>query len=159
LIAGTRGGGVSREHARAFNVTGENIQVHIGKWICGLVAAAGTVAPAIAASLPPSVLVSLDARDYVAYTATSFTPSTGVLSVTGTAIENCRRAEGGMPVSGPLKLHRSADTLDIDFATMRIDFHPTRLVLESSTHDVVCDGQALGWQTGVGRIFGNDFDA
>ena len=132
--------------------------MHIAKWICGLAAAAGLAAPAFAAKLPSSVMVSLDARDYLAFSATSFTPSTGVLSVRGTQIENCRRAGGELPQSGPLKLNRSADTLDVDFATMRIEFHPTRLVLESATHDLVCDGEALGWQTGIGRIFGNDFD-
>ena len=133
--------------------------MHIGKWICGLVAAAGTLAPVFAASLQPAVIVSLDARDYITLSAASFTPSSGVLSVPGSAIANCARVGGGSPVSGALKLHRSAETLDIDFETLRIEFNPTRLVLDSSTHDIVCEGQALGFQTGVGRIFQGDFDA
>jgi hypothetical protein len=40
-----------------------------------------------------------------------------------------------------------------------VEFNPTRVVLDSSTHDVVCDGEAMGWQTGLGRLFRDDFDA
>lgn len=132
--------------------------MHICKWICGALAAAA-VAPAYAASTPAPVIVTLDARDYVAYSVTSLTPSTSVIAVENSGIANCRRGTGELPASGKWKLHRSAATLDVDFETVRIEFNPTRLVLDSSTHDVVCDGQAMGWQTGIGRLFRDDFDA
>jgi hypothetical protein len=134
-------------------------QVHIRKWTCGLFAAAVISAPAWGASQAVPIVVTLDARDYVTYSTTTLTPSASVLSVVDSGISNCRRGDGTTPLSGPWKLHRSAETLDIDFQTVRIEFHPTRLVLDSATHDIVCDGQALGWQTGIGRVFQDDFDA
>ena len=132
--------------------------MHTRKWICGALAAVA-VAPAFAAGLPAPIIVTLDARDYVTYATTALTPSSNVLSVANTGIENCRRANGEMPVSGKWKLQRSVQSLAVDFETVRVEFNPTRLVLDSSTHDVVCDGQAMGWQTGVGRLFRDDFDA
>ena len=132
--------------------------MHICKWICGALAAAA-VAPAFAASTPAPVIVTLDARDYITYTATTLSPATSVISVDNAGITNCRRANGELPNSGKWKLHRSANALDVDFDTVRVEFNPTRLVLDSSTHDVVCDGQAMGWQTGLGRVFRDDFDA
>jgi hypothetical protein len=127
--------------------------------ICGLLAAAAVSVPAFAGSYPNPVVVTLDARDYVTYSSAALTPSSSVLSVLQSGIDNCRRGDGSAPASGRWKLHRSADTLDIDFATVRIEFNPTRLMLDSDTHDIVCDGQALGWQTGLGRVFRDDFDA
>lgn len=133
--------------------------MHICKFICGFVAAAVTSAPAFAATAASPVIVTLDARHYVTYTAAALTPSTSVLSVVDSGISNCRRADGGAVASGKWKLHRSSGTLDVDFETVRVEFNPTRLVLDSATHDIVCDGQALGWQTGIGRVFQDDFDA
>jgi hypothetical protein len=133
--------------------------VHIGKWTCGALAALVVSAPALALNAPPVVVITLDARDYVAYTATSLIPAAGWLDVAQTPIANCRRANGEMPASGDWRLHRSAEPLDVDFATLRVEFKPTRLVLDSATRDIVCDGQALGWQTGLGRVFEDDFDA
>lgn len=133
--------------------------VHNRKWICGFVAAVVVSAPAFAASYANPVIVTLDARDYITYTTAAITPATRVLSVPDTGIVNCRRADGSAIGSGKWKLHRSAHSLDVDFETVRVEFNPTRLVLDSSTHDIVCDGQALGWQTGIGRVFRDDFDA
>ena len=108
---------------------------------------------------PAPVIVTLDARDYVTYSAAAFTPSASTLSVVQSGIANCHRAGGSALASGRWKLHRSASSLDVDFQTVRLEFNPTRLVLDSATHDIVCDGQAMGWQTGLGRIFRADFDA
>src|SRR5687768_8852503 len=136
-------GGNLPDDAHASSDNGK-ASVHIRKWILGALAAVA-VAPAFAASLPSPVIVTLDARDYITYTATTLTPATSTLSVDNTGIVNCRRATGELPVSGKWKLHRSADALDVDFDTLRVEFNPTRIVLDSSTHDVVCDGQAMGW--------------
>lgn len=133
--------------------------MHNRKSTCGLLAAVVVSAPAFGASHPVPVVVTLDARDYVTYTTAALTPSTSVLSVVDSGIGNCRRGDGSSPASGKWKLHRSANTLDIDFETVRVEFNPTRLVLGSATHDIVCDGQAMGWQTGIGRVFRDDFDA
>lgn len=133
--------------------------MHIGKFMCGFLAAAVVPAPAFAAAHSTPVIVTLDARDYVTYTAAALTPATSVLSVIDSGISNCHRENGSAMASGQWKLHRSASTLDVDFQTVRVDFNPTRLVLDSSTHDIVCDGQAMGWQTGIGRVFRDDFDA
>lgn len=133
--------------------------MHIRKWTCGALAAIVVSAPALAIKPPAVVVVTLDARDYVTYTATTLTPAAGWLDVAETPIANCRRANGEMPATGEWRLHRSTEALDVDFATLRVEFNPTRLVLDSATHDIVCDGQAMGWQTGIGRVFQGDFDA
>lgn len=133
--------------------------MHIRKWLCGLAAAAVVSAPAFAASYSNPVIVSLDARDYISYSSVALSPSTSVLSATDAGITNCRRADGSAIASGKWKLHRSANSLDVDFDTVRVEFNPTRVVLGSTTHDIVCDGTALGWQTGAGRVFRDDFDA
>jgi hypothetical protein len=145
------------DDAHASSVTGIPI-VQISKWIGALLAAAA-VAPAFAASVPAPVIVTLDARDYVTYAVTALTPSASRLAVDNSGIANCHRGNGDLPASGKWKLHRSADSLDVDFETLRVEFNPTRVVLDSSTHDVVCDGEAMGWQTGLGRLFRDDFDA
>ena len=129
------------------------------KWICGVFAAAVSTAPTFAATQAVPVIVTLDARDYVTYTAAALAPGSSVLSVVDSNIANCHRGDGSSLQSGKWKLHRSADTLDVDFDTVRIEFNPTRLVLDSASHDVVCDGAAMGWQTGLGRLFRDDFDA
>lgn len=133
--------------------------MHLRKWICGALAAIVAAGQALAFTAPAVVVVTLDARDYVTYAATTLTPAAGWLDVADTPIAHCRRANGEMPAAGRWRLHRSADALDVDFATLRVEFNPTRLVLDSATRDVVCDGQAMGWQTGIGRVFEDDFDA
>lgn len=133
--------------------------MHNRKLICGLFAAAVVSAPAFGASRAVPVVVTLDARDYVTYTTAALTPASSVLSVVDSGMSNCRRGDGSSPASGKWRLHRSSNTLDIDFETVRVEFNPTRLVLDSATHDIVCDGQAMGWQTGIGRVFRDDFDA
>lgn len=133
--------------------------MHIRKWLCGLAAAAVVSAPAFAASYSNPVIVSLDARDYITYTTVALAPSSSVISATDAGITNCRRSDGSAIASGKWKLHRSANSLDVDFETVRVEFNPTRVVLASTTRDIVCDGQALGWQTGAGRVFRDDFDA
>jgi hypothetical protein len=131
--------------------------VRIGKWIGGLLSAVVFAAPAFAAYQTP-VVITLDSIDYVSYDVAALDPVTSILSTPNASLSNCRRADNSLPASDKWRLHRSADTLDIDFASLRIDFNPTRLVLESSTHDIVCDGKAMGWQTGIGRVFRDDFD-
>ena len=145
------------EHAQANSKSGGTSQVHIGKWICGALAAAVVSAPSFAATAQAPIVITLDARDYITYTTATFTPSSNVMKVVNSAMDNCRRAGGESMQSGKWHLNRSSNSLDIDFDAMRLEFNPTRLVLDSSTHDIVCDGQAMGWQTGIGRLFEDDF--
>jgi hypothetical protein len=50
----------------------------------------------------------------------------------------------------------AGDRLEAD--TLRIDFHPTRVVLQTGGGDVRCDGIALTGETGLDRVFRNYFE-
>lgn len=136
-----------------------NLSVLIRLLSCGLVAAVMSAAPALAAVLPKPVIVTLDAHDYVTYTKAELIPAARLLDVADSGIAHCHRANGSAAGAGAWKLYRATGPLDVDFQTLRVEFNPTRILLDSGTHDLVCEGEALGWQTGLGRLFRDDFDA
>jgi hypothetical protein len=125
---------------------------------CGAVALLSTAASAQAARVDPFV-ITVDAHSYVSYAwPIVISPVEHLVQAPEARMSNCRR-EGGLPLSlGLNKLVYSLAGANLDGQTLRIEFHPTRVVIDTAFGDTVCDGAALTGETGLGRVFRDYFE-
>ena len=125
---------------------------------CGAVALLSTAASAQAAHVDPFV-ITVDAHSYVSYAwPIVISPLEHLVQAPEARMRNCRR-EGGLPLSlGLNKLVYSLAGNNLDAQSLRIEFNPTRVVMDTAFGDAVCDGAALTGETGLERVFRDYFE-
>ena len=118
-------------------------------------------APALRAALPADpVVLTLDGRHYVTYAVpVSFFPGDRLLLAPEALMRNCRRSAGGATLPGTYTLVYSPMGSEVQATSITLNFGPTRFVLETASGDVVCDNEAMGWQSGIDRIFRGHFES
>lgn len=105
------------------------------------------------------IVITIDAHSYVTYTSPLIlTPALHLAQAPEARIANCQRTGGLPPALAPNRLIYALAGSHVEAQTMRIDFHPTRLVLQTAAGDMVCDGVALTGETGVERLFRDYFE-
>ena len=126
---------------------------------CAALALLSTAASAHAGYVDPLV-VTVDGRSYVTYTSTLvLTPGLRLLQAPELRMANCRRP-GALPLAfGASRLLYAALDQSVDGRSMRIDFHPTRVVFETEHGDLQCDGAALTGESGVDRVFRSNHES
>jgi hypothetical protein len=123
---------------------------------CGAVALLCSAASAHAGVDP--LVLTIDAHHYLVQAPLVLTPALHLAQAPETRLSNCRRT-GGLPLAlGVNRLIYGLAGASLDARAMRIEFKPTRVVLDTEFGDVVCDGVALGGETGVERVFGDWFE-
>ena len=73
-------------------------------------------------------------------------------------MDACRRAGGEPLAAGSYRLIHSPTGDFVDATAMRIALGPTRVVLDTQHGDVLCEGEAKGYETGFDRIFIGHFE-
>jgi hypothetical protein len=132
-------------------------RVKLLKTCCSAFVALSLVAP-VAAYAPDPVVITLDGKDYISVVPVVIAPVERLVLATDSSLSNCHRKVDEPLATGPFRLEYELDGTGVDAVAMRIQFHPTQIILDTQTLDVVCDGQALGHQTGVGRVFRDTFE-
>lgn len=125
-------------------------------WIAAAVAL--TSANGFAAPRPDPVVLTLDGIHYVSYTPVEFDPQQRLVLAPDASMRDCTPLpdDGDAPGTFDLVYTSSGDLVEID--SIALQFGPTELVMTTANGNVVCEGEALGWQTGIGRIFRDEFD-
>lgn len=124
---------------------------------CGAAILLVSTAVPVAARKPDPIVITLDGRHYVTYTAPVVIALGERLVVAPEArMGNCRRDGGGPLIPDVLRLTFSGES--IDARSMRIEFAPARIVVDTLAKDVICDGEATSAETGIGRVFRDDFE-
>lgn len=109
------------------------------------------------AKLPDPIVISVDGHDYVSYGAPVVLSLAERLAQSPEAqMRACRRSSGEAPLAANFRLQAGDGT--VDAVSMRVEFHPTRLVLATPSGDVSCGQVAGAFQTGIGRVFVGDFE-
>lgn len=111
------------------------------------------------AKRPEPVILTLDGKHYVSYSAVEFDPANHLVLAPDAGMRNCEPSPDADDAPGAFDLvySEAGDFIGID--TLALQFSPTQLVMTSPGGDIVCDGQAMGWQTGFDRIYADEFDA
>lgn len=118
-----------------------------------------STASTVAARKPDPIVITLDGRHYVTYTGPVVIALGERLVVAPEArMANCRRGGGGLLIPDLLRLTFSLQGESIDANSMRIEFDPARIVVDTLLKDVICDGEASSVETGIGRVFRDDFE-
>ena len=117
-----------------------------------------TSSHAFAAKRPEPVILTLDGRHYVSYTPVALDPSEHLILAPDSRMRNCTPLpdDGETPGSFDLVYNDAADLVSVDITELR--FGPTQLVMTTANGNVVCEGEAMGFETGFDRIFGDEFD-
>lgn len=125
-------------------------------WMAAAVALSST--SAFAAKRPEPVILTLDGKHYVSYESVEFDPTNHLVLAPDARMRNCEPQPAGDAGPGAFDLVYSdaGDLVAID--TVALHFNPTQLVMTTADGNVVCEGQALGWQTGFDRVFRDEFD-
>ena len=131
--------------------------LNIPKTCCSALVALCLAAP-VAAYRPDPVVITLDGKDYVSIEPVVIAPVEHLVLAPDSSLSNCRRKIGEPFAAGPFRIEYELDGTGVDAVAMRIQFRPTQIILDTQTLDVVCDGEALGHQTGVGRVFRDTFE-
>ncbi|MBB5207410.1 hypothetical protein [Chiayiivirga flava] len=126
-------------------------------WFAAAVALSSS--SAFAAKRPEPVILTLDGKHYVSYQTVEFDPANHLVLAPDAGMSNCQPTpdDGGAPGSFDLVYSDAGDLVSVD--TIALHFAPTQLVMTTALGNVVCEGQALGWQTGFDRIYADEFDA
>lgn len=113
---------------------------------------------AFAAKRPEPVVLTVDGRHYVSYTPVELDPKEHLVLAPDARMSNCTPLPGDGETPGAFDLVYSdaADVVSVDVVELR--FGPMQIVMKSPNGNVVCDGEAMGWETGFDRIFRGDFD-
>ena len=115
--------------------------------------------PALALKRPDPVVLTLDGRHYVSYTPVEFDPQHHLVLAPDARMRNCQPLpdDGDAPGTFDLVYSDAGDLVEID--SIALQFGPTELVMTTANGNVVCEGEAAGWETGIGRIFRDEFDS
>ena len=128
--------------------------------VCAVLALLGCCGFAHAARYNDPMIITLDGRHYVTYTAPLVVSVAERLVVAPEAgMSLCRRSNSEPLASGPFEIIYTPEAHFVQAATMSFRFNPTRVVLQTQTGDVICDGEALGYQTGFDRVFRDNLEA
>ena len=126
---------------------------------CVALALLGAAASAAAVPRVDPFVITLDQHSYTSYTwPIDIAPLLHLVQAPEALMTNCHRSSGGLPALGLSRLVYSPLGDQVGAQTLRIEFKPTRIVLETEFGDVVCDGAALAGETGLGRIFRDYFE-
>ncbi len=126
---------------------------------CGSTILLVCTAPTLAARKPDPIVITLDGRHYVTYTApVVIALGERLVAAPEARMTNCRRSGGGPLIPDHLRLTFSPLGESIDASSMRIEFAPARIVVDTLLQDVICDGEASSVETGLGRVFRDDFE-
>lgn len=114
--------------------------------------------PALALKRPDPVVLTLDGHHYVSYSPVEFDPQQHLVLAPDARMRNCVPLpdDGDAPGTFDLVYSDAGDLVEID--SIALQFGPTELVMTTANGGVVCEGEALGWETGIGRIFRDEFD-
>jgi hypothetical protein len=105
------------------------------------------------------LIVTLDGRHHVTYSESIVvSPIERLVQAPELRMSACRRANAEPLAPGAYRLIHSAAGDYVDATAMRIEFGPTRVVLDTLHGDVRCDGEAKGYETGLDRIFIGHFE-
>ena len=105
------------------------------------------------------LIVTLDGRHHVTYAESIVvSPVERLVQAPELRMSACRRANAEPLAAGAYRLIYSAAGDSVDATAMRIEFGPTRVVLDTLHGDVLCDGEARGYETGLDRIFIGHFE-
>jgi hypothetical protein len=108
---------------------------------------------------PDPLVITLDGHDYVTWVSpVVFSPGTRLLLAPESSMSNCRRGDSQILPPGLFQLLHTPAGGKIDSIAMRIEFRPTRIIFDTEFGDVICDGEAPGHVTGVGRVFRDEFE-
>lgn len=108
---------------------------------------------------PDPIVITLDGHDYVTFgSPVVLSQVTRLVLAPESSMANCRRGNSEAFPPGLFRLEHTAAGDKVDTVSMRIEFKPTRLMLGTEFGDVVCDGEANGGTTGVGRVFRDEFE-
>lgn len=126
------------------------------QWIAAAVAL--TSAHGFAAPRPDPVVLTLDGRHYVSHAPVEFDPQQRLVLAPEARMRNCLPLpeDDDAPGAFDLVYTEAGDLVEID--SIALQFGPTELVMTTANGNVVCEGEALGWETGIGRIFRDEFD-
>lgn len=124
-------------------------------WVAAAIALSS---PAFALKRPDPVVLTLDGRHYVSYAPIEFDPQQHLVLAPDARMRNCLPLpdDGDTPGGFDLVYSEAGDLVEID--SVALQFGPTELVMTTANGDVVCEGEAPGWETGIGRIFRDEFD-
>lgn len=108
---------------------------------------------------PTPIVITLDGHDYITYVSPlELTLAERMLLAPESSMQNCRREGGAAFPPGHFRLLHTPAGDEVDSIAMRIEFNPTRVVLDTEFGDVLCDGEASAHVTGVGRVFEDEFE-
>ena len=125
--------------------------------LCGAVALLGFALPAAAVVDP--IVLTIDGRNYITITSpVVLSPAEQLLQAPEARLANCRRSNGMAPAFGAARLIYAMNGAAVDAQSLRIEFHPTRIVVDTLYGDMRCDGEANGGESGVDRIFRDLFE-
>lgn len=113
----------------------------------------------MASRAPKPIVITLDGHHYVTYTTpVVISPREKLALAPEARMTNCHRGNGLPTVFGTHRLVHSMLGAGVDVASMRIEFGPTRVVVDTLFGDVVCEGEAGAGETGIDRTFRGDFE-
>lgn len=125
-------------------------------WLAAAVALSSS--HAFAAKRPEPVILTVDGKHYVSYTGVSFDPVDHLVLAPDIGMKNCTPlpSDTNGPGTFDLVYTDAGDFVEVKAFSMR--FFPTQIVMATAGGNLVCDGQALGYQTGFDRIFRGEFE-
>lgn len=105
------------------------------------------------------IVVTIDGHHYVSYGPNvAYSPPLRLVQAPELRIDNCRRSNGDALAGGAFRLVYGATATALDATAMNMRFHPMQIEMATQFGDVVCDGEAAGWEHGVGRWFVDSFE-
>lgn len=125
-------------------------------WMAAAVALSSS--SAFALKRPEPVILTLDGKHYVSYESVEFDPANHLVLAPDANMRNCepQPADGAEPGGFDLVYSDAGDLVAVD--TIALHFQPTQIVMTTAGGNVICEGQAMGWQTGFDRVFRDEFD-
>lgn len=126
-------------------------------WVAAAVALSSS--SVFAVKRPDPVVLTLDGHHYVSYATVEFDPAEHLVLAPDARMSNCvpQPDDGVEPGTFDLVYSEAGDLVAID--TIALHFSPTQLVMTTAGGNVVCEGEALGWETGIDRIYRDEFDS
>ena len=105
------------------------------------------------------MVITLDGHHYVTYgPGVTYTPPLKLVQAPELRMSNCHRSNGEALAAGGFRLVYAANGSAVDATAMNMRFQPMQIELTTQFGDVVCDGEALGWEHGIHRLFLDDFE-
>lgn len=104
------------------------------------------------------LVVTIDGRHYITFEPITISPRERMAQAPELRMSACVRTDAAPLARGDFRLIYAAAGNHLDAGSMRIRFQPTRLEMRTADSNVVCAGEALGHESGVGRVFRDHFE-